>query len=148
MLLRSGKVATTNEDRPRRRYTRKMANPNAPNTSNHQNPQNSEVPPPLSSTGGNTVSAPVSEAIPSMSSSMPTHSITYSEPILNYVGPRGPPGTPPPIGTSYRPFGPPGFSMPYSGRDQPYGMPTSVMASLHNASSTFSESVVNVTSPL
>ena len=149
MLLRSGKLATNNEDRPRRRNTRKMANPNAPNASNRQNPQNSEVPPPVSSTGGNTVSAPVSEAIPSMSSSMPTHSITHSEPILNYVGPRGPPHTPPPIGTStFRQVPPPGFSMPYSGREQPYGMPTSVMASLHNASSAFSEPVVNVTSPL
>ena len=118
MLLRSGKLATNNEDRPRRRYTRKMANPNPPNTSNHQNPQNSEVPPPVSSTGGNTVSAPVSEAIPSVSSSMPTHSISHSEPILSYVGPRGPPHTPPPIGTStFRQVPPPpGFSMPYSGQ--------------------------------
>ena len=146
MLLRSGKVATNNKDRPRRRYTRKMANQNPPNTSNPQNPPNNEVP--VSSTGESTVSAPVSEAIPSMSSSMPTHSITHSEPILNYVGPRGPPHTPPPIGTStFRQVPPPGFSIPYSGRDQPYGMPTSVMASLHNASSTFSEPVVNVTSP-
>ena len=79
---------------------------------------------------------------------MPTHSITHSEPILSYVGPRGPPGTPPPIGTAFRPFGPPGFSMPYNGREQPYGMPTSVMASLQNTSSIFSEHVVNVTSPL
>ena len=108
MLLRSGRVATNNEVRPRRRQTRRMANP--PNNSNPQNSSNDEVPPPVSSTGGNTVSAPVSESIPSMSSSMPTHSIAHSDPILSYIGPRGPPHTPPPIGTSaFRPVHPLGF---------------------------------------
>lgn len=38
--------------------------------------------------------------------------------------------------------------MPLNGREQPYGMPTSMMASLHNTSSTFAELVVNATSPL
>lgn len=91
----------------------------------------------------------MSEPVPSMASSMPTHSIVHTEPILTYIGPRGPPNTPPPIGNvPNRPLVPPGFSMPFGGREQPYGMPTSVMASLHNAASTFSEPRVNITSPL
>ena len=43
---------------------------------------------------------------------------------------------------------PPGFSIPFGGREQPYGMPTLLMESLHNVASIFSETVVNITSPL
>lgn len=92
---------------------------------------------------------PVYEPEPFMASSMSTHSIAHTEPILTCIGSRGPPNTPPPIGNvPNRPLVPPGFSIPFGGREQPYGMPISVMASLHNAASTLTEPVVNITSPL
>lgn len=90
MLLRSGKVATTNEDRPRRRYTRKMVNP-----SNKQNPPNSNGEPPLASaTRGTTVIISTLEPVASTENSTPVQSITQSGPILSYVGPQGPPVNP------------------------------------------------------
>lgn len=80
---------------------------------------------------------------------MPLQSNSQTGPILTYIGPQGPPGTPPPMGNvSYRPYGPPGFTMPLGGCKQPYGMLTSLMASLYNTTSTFSKLVMNITSPL
>ncbi|XP_050889314.1 uncharacterized protein LOC127094533 [Lathyrus oleraceus] len=125
-----------------------MANSNHPDSANPQNMStNSGDPPPVLPMGGPTVLATVSEPIASMASSMPTNSIAHTGPILNFIRPRGPPQTPPPIGTSmFTPFMPPRFSMPSSGRDQPYGIPTSMMANLQSALPVFSEPVM--TSPL
>lgn len=111
MSLRSGKVTTINEDRQRGRYTRGMENLNQPNSANPQNMStNSRELPPVPSTGGPTLLATVSEPITLMASLMPTHSIAHTEHILNFTGPRGPPQTPPPIGTSvFRTFMPHGF---------------------------------------
>lgn len=59
MLLRSGKVATTNEDKPRRGYTKRMVNP-----SESQNPpDNNGEPPPTSASGGSTVVASAAELV-------------------------------------------------------------------------------------
>lgn len=127
----------------------RMANVNAPDNQNAQNPSTNNISPPYYSIGANTATMHVSETIPSMESSIPTHLISHTEPILTYIGPRGPPHTPPPIGNiPNRPLVPPGFSIPVGGREQLYGMPTSVMASLHNAGSTFLEPVVNINSPI
>ena len=38
--------------------------------------------------------------------------------------------------------------MPQNGRERPYGMPSSFMMGLHNSTSTYSDPVMNVTSPL
>lgn len=139
MLLRCSKVTTTNEDRQMGRYTREMANSNQPDSENPQNMStNNGEPPSVPPTGGPTVLATVSEPIVSMVSLMLTYSIAHTRPILNFTGPRSPPQTSPPIGTSvFRPFMPPRFLMLSSGRDQPYGMPTSMMAYLQSAPPVF-----------
>lgn len=104
---------------------------NPPETQNYQNPSTSSIVPHSFSVGANTGTTHASEIVSSMVSSMPTHSISHSEPILTYVGPRGPPHTPSPIrDIPNRSLVPPGFSIPFSDREQPYGMPTSMMANL------------------
>ena len=88
---------------------------------------------------GTTVIPTVSEPVPSTVGSTSALAVTQTGPMLSYVGPRGPPGTPPPRGNlGVRPYTPPGFSTAWMGRDQPYGMPTAEMESLMNASSIFS----------
>ena len=80
---------------------------------------------------------------------MPALTTNQTGHLLSYVGPRGPLGTPPPrINLGSRSTVPPGFSITWMGREQPYGMPTTEMASLMNVASTFSEPLVNATSPL
>ena len=99
-------------------------------------PNNGEIPPPI--TAETTIIPTVSETIPSTVGSAPTLTVTQTGPILSYVGPRGPLGTPPPrVNPGSRPYVPPGFSTAWMGRDQPYGMPTTEMASLMNSTSTF-----------
>lgn len=41
-----------------------------------------------------------------------------------------------------------GFSMPLNGHEQSFGMSTSMMASLHNSTSTYADPLVNASSPL
>ena len=131
MLLRSGKIAINNERRTGREPQTGMANMNPPETQNSQNPSTSNIVPPSSSIGTNTGTTHASEVVPSITSSMPMHLISYSEPILTYIGPRGPPHTRSPIrDIPNRSLVPPGFSIPFSGREQMYGMPTLVMANL------------------
>ena len=60
-----------------------MENKNYPG--NQSPPNNDEVPPLVTSTGGTTVSAPFSEAIPSSTSSTATQSNAYTGPILTYT---------------------------------------------------------------
>lgn len=149
MLLRSGKIAINDERRTGRESQTGMANMNPPKTQNSQNPSTSSIVPPSSSMGENTGTTHASEIVSSMVSLMPTHSISHSEPILTYVGPRGPPHTPSPIrDIPNRQLVPPGFSIPFSRRQHPYGMPTSMMANLHNVGSIFSEPAANINSPI
>ena len=102
MLLRSGKL-TTNECTTRRRNS-EMAN----------QPNNGEIPPSI--TAETTVIPTVSETIPSTVGSAPTLTVTQTGPILSYVGPRGPLGTPPPrVNPGSRPYVPPGFSTSWMG---------------------------------
>lgn len=131
MFLRSGKIAINDERRTGREPQTGMANMNPPETQNSQNPSTSSIVPPSSLMGANTGTTHASEIVSSMVSSMPTHSISHSKPIMTYVGPRGAPYTPSPIrDIPNRPLVPPGFSIPFGGREQPYGMPTSMMANL------------------
>lgn len=89
-----------------------------PDTQNSQNPSTSNIAPPPSLIGANTATTHASEVVPSMVSSMPTHSISHYEPILSYIGPRGPPHTPSQIrDIPNRSLVPPGFSIPFSGRE-------------------------------
>lgn len=77
---------------------------------------------------------------------MPAHLNVHGGPVLTYVGPEVPPGTPPPLeNVSQRP---PGFSISSIGCEQPYGMPTTFMESLHGSTSTYSKPRINVTSLL
>ena len=136
MLLRSGK-STTKEYIPRIR-NRRMAN----------QPSSGEMPPPILG-NGTTVIQTVSEYVPSTVGLTPALTVTQTRPILSYIGPTGPPGTPPPRGNlGVQPYVPPGFSTVWMGRDQPYGIPTAEMESLMNASSIFSEPLVSASSPL
>ena len=78
-----------------------MANPNQPSSG--------EMPPPI--LAGIVVTPTISEHVPSTVGSTPALAVTQTGPILSYVGPRGPPGTPPPRGNpGVRPYVPPGFS--------------------------------------
>ena len=170
MHLRSGKVTTTDEYRPKKRNTRKMAssqgnprdsnphtvgsnpqssNSNALNSSvNPEDTSRSEVvPTPVPSTGGPTAPPVVSESIPPTAGLGSTYMRAYTQPVMEYIGPSvSNPQTPLPPGTStFRHFPPPGFSQPLP-RNPPYGMPTSGMQSLQNAAPVFSENVLS--SPL
>lgn len=99
--MRSGKVALTKEDRPRRRYTRRMVNP-----PNNQNLPNSNGESPLTSAlEGSTAATSTAELVPSMTNSTPVQSMAQSGPILSYVGPQGPPVNP--LGTHGPPVTPP-----------------------------------------
>lgn len=154
MLLRSGKVATTNEDRPRRRYTRRMVNP-----SNNQNPpDNNGEPPSTSASGGSTVATSDAELVPSTANSTPVRSKAHNGSVMSYVGSQGPPvdslgtqgppWTPPPKGNQlFRPYVS-GFSMLVNDREQPFGMPTAIMKNLHNSTSTYAYPLVNASLPL
>ena len=135
MLLRSDRV--TNEYTVRKKNSESsMAN----------EPNHGEIPPPIT---GTVVTTVVEGSIPTSVGSIPTLTTSQTGPLLSYVGPRGPLGTPPPrANLGSRPFVPPGFSTTWMGREQPYGMPTTEMASLMNAASTFSEPLVNASSPL
>jgi hypothetical protein len=149
MLLRSGKIAINDEIQTGREPQTEMANMNPPETQNSQNPSTSSIVPPSSSMGANTNTMHASEIVSSMVCLILMHSISHSEPILTYVGPRGPPHTPSPIRDILsRLLVPPGFSISFSGREQTYGMPTSMMANLQNVGSTFSEPTTNINSPV
>ena len=125
MLLRSGRIYINDNNTARR--GEEMANP----------PNNNEIP---QTNVGATVSTTVSEA--TTVGSTPAVTVTATGPLLSFTGPRMPLGTPPPRGNlGTRPFAPPGF-MPL------YGMPTSELASLTNATSTFSDPLVSASSPL
>ena len=84
MLLRSGKLITNECTTRRRNSESEMAN----------QPNNGEIPPSI--TPRTAVIPTVSETIPSCVGSAPTLTVTQTGPILSYVGPRGPLGTPPP----------------------------------------------------
>ncbi|CAI8604062.1 unnamed protein product [Vicia faba] len=100
-------------------------------------PNNNEIP---QTSVGATVNMTVSEA--TNVGSIPAVSVTNTGPITSLTGPRIPLGTPPPRGNlGTRPVVPPGF-IPF------YGMPTSEVASLTNAASTFSDPFVSASSPL
>ena len=135
MLFRSGRVTNKYTVRKENRES-SMAN----------EPNHGEIPPPIT---GTTVTTIVEGNIPTSVGSIPALTMNQTGPLLTYVGPRGPLGTPPPrINLGSRSTVPPGFSTTWMGREQPYGMPTTEMASLMNAASTFSEPLVNATSPL
>ena len=109
-------------------------------------PNHGEIPPPITGTVVNTA---VEGNIPTSIGSIPTLTRNQNGPLLSYVGPRDPLGTPPPrVNLGSRSFVPLGFSTTWMGREQPYGMPTTEMASLMNAASTFSEPLLNTTLPL
>ena len=109
-------------------------------------PNHGEIPPPIT---GTAVTTAVEGNIPTFVGSIPTLNMNQTGPLLLYVGPRGPLGTPPPrINLGSRSTVPSGFSTTWIGREQPYGMPTTEMDSLMNVASTFSEPLVNATSPL
>lgn len=128
MRLRSGKVATTNEATPKRRYVRRMLNP--PNN-------NLET----------TATIYVFEAIASTASTTTISSSTQSGPILSPVRMQGQPVTPP-VGTNaFKPYVY-GFTMSLNGREHPYGMPISMMENLHNATSTFVDPLMDMFLPL
>lgn len=70
---------------------RGMVNSNQPDNANPQSmPTNNGEPPQVSSMGEPKVLATISEPITSMESSMLTHSIDYTGPILNFTGPMDP----------------------------------------------------------
>ena len=137
MLLRSGRI-NTNECTVRKRNSEsRMAN----------EPNHGEIPPP--NTTGTAVMTTVGENIPTPVGSVPTLTTNQTGPLLSYVGPRGPLGTPPPrANPGSRPYIPLGFSTAWMGREQPYGMPTTEVASLMNVAPTFSEPLVSASSPL
>lgn len=89
MLLRNGKFATTNEDKSRRGYTRRMEKP--PDGQNP--PGNNGEPPPTSTPKGSTVAVSAAELVPSTENLTPTRSRAHSGPILSYV-PQAPPVNP------------------------------------------------------
>ncbi|KAI5436338.1 hypothetical protein KIW84_022711 [Lathyrus oleraceus] len=103
MRLRSGKLAVSDVERPKRTRIRKMANqPNNPNNSdpNEAIPVSNPVP----STGGNVGSVPVSEAMASSTGSIPAVSISQNAPSSSVRAQQMPVGTPPPMGNTSRPF--------------------------------------------
>lgn len=108
----------------------------------------SEIPP-VTVVVGNVVTTVNTDVGPSVVTSTPTLSSTQRGPILTYVGPQGPPGTPMPLeNVPHRPIVPLGFSIPWNNQEQPYGMPTTFMTNLQNANSTYSNPRMNITSPL
>ena len=121
--LRSGKVTTTDEYRPKKRNTRRMAssqgNPKDSNPhttgsnpqSSNSNAQNSNVnpqdisrrevvPTPVPSTGGLAAPPVMSEPIPSTARLGSTYTRAYTQPVLEYIGPQASNPQTPPGGTS------------------------------------------------
>ena len=141
MRLRSGKLAVSEVEIPKRTRVRKMAN--QPNNPNESIPVSNPVP----SAEGNIGSVPVSEAVPSSAGSIPAVSMSQNAPSSSFRAQQMPVGTPPPVGNTSRPFVT-NFTMPLPGREQPFGMPTSVMANLHNSPVVYSDSMANMSSPL
>ena len=112
MLLKNGKIAINDEQHRGRESHTRMTNVNPLDTQNSQNPSTSNIMPPSSLIEANTTISHAFKVIPSMVSSMPTHSISHTEPILTYIGPRGPPHTPSPIrDIPNKSLVPPGFSI-------------------------------------
>ena len=132
MLLRSGRIYTNDTNTRRRREA--MANP----------PNNSKIP---QTNAGTTVIPTASETV--TAGSTPAVTVTQTGPLPPFTGPRMPLGTPPPRGNpGTRPYVPPGFSTVGLNREPLYGMPTSELASLTNATSTFSDPLMSASSPL
>lgn len=85
----------------------------------------------------------VSEAIISTTSTTIIPSNTHSGPVLSPVRMQGQQVTPHlVVSSAFRPYVI-GFMMPLNGHKQSYGMPTSMMANLHNITSTPTDLVVN-----
>ena len=95
MLLRSGRIIKECTVRKRNSESRMASESN-----------NGEIPPP--NTTGTMVITIVGENISTVVGSVPTLTTNQTGPLLSYVGPRGPLGTPPPReNPGSRPYGPP-----------------------------------------
>ena len=141
MRLRCGKITKREVRKHVRRYVRRMVNPI---NNNGDQPSNS--------VGSGTVSATVTEPIPSTTSTtvMPSTTMTSTIPpegtIVTPI-PQSHPATPGPfMATDSRPFAT-SFTMPTPGREQPFGMPTTFMANLQNNPSTFGDNTASMFSP-
>ena len=113
------------------------------------NPQINNGEQPSHSIGENMAITNMTEAMPSTVSTTTIPSSVQSGPIISSpVRTQGKPVTPRPVGTSsFKPYVA-GLTMPMNDREQPYGMPTSTMANLHNSTSTFTDPMANIISPL